>query len=230
MAAPKPKPLINLKLSTLQATSLVALGSLSLVLAFYLGMTTGKSLRSPEAELLAPLPQDGAEEEVSPEQMQFFQLADEPADEPAIDLENLSKLRERTSVLADEVNQAEVANSEATSAAEVPAPPSPSKPVAVVPSPAPAKPKPIPPKPAPSPDRTYTIQVAAYRVLKMAEDMVTRLNENGFRDAYVDKYVSPTSQVWYRVRVGKLTRGQANTEATRLKRLNFVSEANITRL
>ncbi len=228
MAASKPKPLINLKLTTLQATSLVALGTLSLVLAFYLGFTSGKSLRSPEADLLAPLPQDGAGEEVSPEQMQFFQLAEEPADEPAIDLENLSKLRERTSVLADEVNQAEV--SAQAGEAGVPAPPSPSKPVAVVPSPAPEKPKPIPPKPVPAPDRTYTIQVAAYRVLKMAEDMVTRLNENGFREAYVDKYVSQTSQVWYRVRVGKLTRGQANSEATRLKRLNFVSEANITRL
>ncbi|MGA1598586.1 MAG: SPOR domain-containing protein [bacterium] len=208
------------------------LGSLSLVIAFYLGLTTGMSLRSPEPEAAVSLSQELENQEVSAEDMQFFKLAEEAVEEPAIDLESLNKLREKTSTLTEEVTR--VATEPAPDKVEEPQPIAAKPPEREKPKPRPqpiaAKPAPAPSSPSRQADESYTIQISSNRVLENAEDTVTRLNENGVRDAYIDKYVSPSNRVLYRVRVGKMSRSTAETRAAQLKRLPFIQEANITRL
>lgn len=62
----------------------------------------------------------------------------------------------------------------------------------------------------------YTVQVFSSRRQANARELMVRLKRQGF-DAYMNQYQGADRKTWYRVRVGKLNRADAQRTADRLK-------------
>ena len=64
--------------------------------------------------------------------------------------------------------------------------------------------------------QVYTVQVFSSRQQERARKLMLRLKREGF-DAYMNQYQGPNRKNWYRVRVGKLNRADAQRMVDRLK-------------
>ncbi len=67
----------------------------------------------------------------------------------------------------------------------------------------------------------YTVQVFSSRRRANARELMLKLKKQGFV-AYLNQYQGPNRETWYRVRVGRLSRPEAERMAERLKK-----EANL---
>ena len=80
------------------------------------------------------------------------------------------------------------------------------------------------------PSSNYTVQVFSSKLRKNAEDVLNRLREKGFPDAYIHTHINQDNDVLYRVRVGKVSKNRAEDRAFELRRLNFINSVQITRI
>ena len=79
--------------------------------------------------------------------------------------------------------------------------------------------------------RTYVDQITAKKNLKDAQAFVARMIDKGY-DAYIQKAVFDTNEIWYRVRVGSYDKYNAATTASKAisKELNFSTWVDFVRL
>ena len=77
-------------------------------------------------------------------------------------------------------------------------------------------------------DTAFTIQVYASRKHENAKKLVEKLKGNGFEDAFIFKHTAGNNTL-HRVRVGKVSRSEANELANRLKNLKYIESVQITR-
>jgi cell division septation protein DedD len=97
-------------------------------------------------------------------------------------------------------------------AAPRPAQPTPQK----KPAPAAAQ-APAPPVPAPADgEGVFTVQVFSSPQQQHAQEILADLKRRGF-PAYINQFQSADNRTWYRVRVGKGTRQEADALAARLR-------------
>ena len=214
--AARPRRTLHFQLNVPAALSLLGLSAFCLAVMFYLGMVTGKSLRVPEPPLAQAPPSAGEESGQKPltkEELSFYNLGEKQADDLDLDLKKLKELREKTDPLS---------SGKTTTATAPQTPQKPQAPTASV-----TKPK--PPKPLEDQAR-YTIQVFSSRKRANAERVMAKLKRNGFPEAYINRYESADKRVLYRVRVGKLDKTKAETESLRLRQLDFIEAAQITRI
>lgn len=217
---------------------LLTLMALTGVVVFYLGVVTGKAIRDPNvtvslsAEMRAPDALQGAAD-----LRNSLALNNALKSKDSL-LEGLkvedAGLTERTRSLLDKgLKQLELR--EVTPGEKPSAPIAPNAPVSLVTTPPATKMPGQPPAntqpgntrlgtaraAAPGKGGTYTVQVFSSKVEKNARELVKRLKNRGF-SAYLNRFQSADNQVWYRVRVGRTNRAEADTLSGRLK-----SEANM---
>ena len=79
------------------------------------------------------------------------------------------------------------------------------------------------------PDGNIAVQVEAWRGVCTAEDRISLWNERDYENAYVVRHGNPeTGNVWYRIRLGRLSDpGEANQLSERVQE-NYGSEVWIT--
>ncbi len=228
-------------LSGKQLLWLSLLSFISLVICFYLGFVTGKSSRPPlESSPIAQQPEQSTDEatSLSPEKLSFFEMASsekeaETKKSPDVfSLEQLEKLKQKTSQLQEAQKLRKEKEKKSAIAATMPNPPKPvitqTKPAS--PKPAVEKKKPAPPLVEAKTVGSYTLQVFTSSDKAKAEMFVKRLKENGYLDAYLHPYTSPEKKKLYRVRVAKANKATVESLAKKLKKLDYIEHVQVTRL
>jgi len=223
---------------------LLTLMALTGVVIFYLGLTTGKALRDPNApvSLTAQVSAPGAEVTAAqPGKLAFSEAL--KGDQKAVEglrQEGQSATKRTATLLNEAHKQLELkevtpgappkapaaATAVAPAVAAAPAMPRPSHPAAALPT-APAAPRlaqPAAPRAeqpaaaaAPAEDGTlYTVQVFSSQRQDRARQLMEQLRNQGFA-AYLNRFEAADKQVWYRVRVGKTDQAGAEVLQSRLK-------------
>jgi len=232
------KKVFRIQLTVSVAVLLLTLSAFSLVAAFYLGMTTGISMqRPPESSVVDT--DISAEKPLSEEELKFFGLSEREKEQDSFDLEELSDLKKKTKELT-RTTKTPASASPAVPEAETPKVDEPESPASEqktvidqsVPVPKIAVPK-IPnnviiPLVKSNKETTYTIQVFASRKHANAKNMVEKLKQNGFKNAFIFKHTAGNKTL-YRVRVGKIERSETNNLANKLEKLKFIDSVQITR-
>lgn len=227
----------RLEMSGRTLLTLLLLLSLTGLVVFYLGVMTGKGMRDPNAPTIAataPGATPGTPgAATNPANLTFNQSLGSTAPQIEGLKTEQSKLSDNTNKLVAQAKQElELEEVSAKSTQTAPAKPAP-KPAAVPPAaakpaatvaaaPAP-KPSAVAPaakpaaKPAPamSGEGGYTVQVFSSTKQANAQDLVNTLKSKGF-PAYLNQFQADDKQVWYRVRVGKGTKPEADAMAARL--------------
>jgi len=209
-------------------TLLLTLGLLALtgVVIFALGIVTGKGMREATQPIpvVTPAPEPPAES--VPENMVALNQA---LTAPRTGVEGLAvgeASRQTEELLQRARRELTVVEVPPRGAApKAAAPKAPPAPAAARPEP-PAARAPVHPPAAPTAqagEKLYTVQVFSSRNQQNAQELMERLKEKGF-SAYLNQFQSAGKQVWYRVRVGKTSRADAEALAERLKK-----EANLGR-
>lgn len=217
----------RLQLSLPTAFIVLVLGGISLLVSFYMGMVTGQSMRQlPDTETV--IDERGLPDapDLSKEELKFFRLSEEKADQIELDLPRLDRLQQRTEEL----------NSAAQSLNDEPRPTDLLKPPPVVADTEEAAPEGEDVVGTDDQARltessaSYTVQVFSSKLRKNAEEVLNQLRDQGFPDAYIHTHINPDNSVLYRVRVGKVPKEQAEDRAFELRRLNFIDSVQITRI
>lgn len=190
-------------------TLYLLLGMLALtgVVIFSLGVVTGMGMRVPAGALpvatQSPAP---AEEEPAPPQSESLAFNEGLKKGTSPTLEGL-KINE-ASVSKQTKTLLERAGRELKLEEVQPKPP-----------PA-AKARPQPPAAAPNPPAAdterYSVQVFSSQHRENARDLMVKLKKLGF-DAYMNQFQGPDRRTWFRVRVGRTSRGGAERLAERLR-------------
>lgn len=148
----------------------------------------------------------------------------------------LEEVPVKSSLAAQSNNMAPAASKPAAPAAppavsmaaapQTPRPAAPKAAAAVAPAPKPAAPSasktaaPAAPKavtaPAAAPEGMYTVQVFSSTNQRSAQELMATLKKKGF-PAYLNQFQAEDKKTWYRVRVGKGTKAEAEALAARLK-------------
>ena len=232
------KKVFRIQLTVSVVVILLTLSALSLVAAFYLGMTTGISMqRPPESSVIDT--DISAEKPMSEEELKFFGLSESKNEQDSFDLEELRDLKKKTEELTRAPKTPD-STPPAVPKAETPkvdATESPASEQKTVIDQSVLVPKITDPK---IPDNVviplvkinkdgrYTIQVFATRKHANAKNMVDKLKQNGFKDAFIFKHTAGNKTL-YRVRVGKIERSETNNLANKLEKLKFIDSVQITR-
>jgi len=224
-------------------TVALLLGMLALtgLVVFYLGVVTGKGLRDPNQ----PAPADGAAPAPAAEAKsapaatalnqaltsQTGQIEGLKKDESAANQQTqqlLSRAKQQIEMEEVPAKPAPPANSAATAqpAPQKKAAP-PAKPAAAKPAAArPAAAKPAPPVPA---GEAYTVQVFSSPQRQSAQDVVSDLKSKGF-PAYINAFQAADRRTWYRVRVGKGSKQEAETVAAKLRQQSTLQDLRVLKL
>ena len=236
MPESKGNKVFRIQLTVSVVVLLLTLSAFSLVAAFYLGMTTGISMQRPPEGSVADT-DISADKPLSEEELKFFGLSDRKKDQDSFDMEELRDLKKKTTELTKATKTPDSASPKVpkTETPTVKAPDSPaseqktvvkkSVPKTVVPK----KPDNVKiPVVKSKKDATYTIQVLASRKHANAKNLLEKLKQNGFKDAFIFKHTAGNKTL-YRVRVGKIKRSETNNLANKLKELKFIDSVQVTR-
>jgi len=236
MPESKGNKVFRIQLTVSVVVLLLTLSAFSLVAAFYLGMTTGISMQRPPEGSVADT-DISADKPLSEEELKFFGLSERKKDQDSFDMEELRDLKKKTTELTKATKTPDSASPKVpkTETPTVKAPDSPaseqktvvkkSVPKTVVPK----KPDNVKiPVVKSKKDATYTIQVLASRKHANAKNLLEKLKQNGFKDAFIFKHTAGNKTL-YRVRVGKIKRSETNNLANKLKELKFIDSVQVTR-
>ena len=238
MPESKGKKVFRIQLTVSVVVLLLTLSAFSLVAAFYLGMTTGISMQRPPEGSVADT-DISADKPLSEEELKFFGLSERKKDQDSFDMEELRDLKKKTTELTKATKTLDSASPKVpkTETPIVKAPDSPASEQKTVvkksvPVPKTAAPK-LPKKTKitevkSKKDATYTIQVFASRKHANAKNLLEKLKQNGFKDAFIFKHTAGNKTL-YRVRVGKIKRSETNNLANKLKELKFINSVQVTR-
>ena len=232
------KKVFRIQLTLSVVVLLLTLSAFSLVAAFYLGMTTGISMQRPPEGSVADT-DISADKPLSEEELKFFGLSERKKDQDSFDMEELRDLKKKTTELTKATKTPDSASPKVpkTETPTVKAPDSPaSEQKTVVKKSVPVPKTVVPKKPdnvkipvvKSKKDATYTIQVLASRKHANAKNLVEKLKQNGFKDAFIFKHTAGNKTL-YRVRVGKIKRSETNNLANKLKELKFIDSVQVTR-
>ena len=233
MPESKGKKVFRIQLTVSVVVLLLTLSAFSLVAAFYLGMTTGISMQRPPEGSVADT-DISADKPLSEEELKFFGLSERKKDQDSFDMEELRDLKKKTTELTKATKTPDSASPKVpkTETPTVKAPDSPAseqKTVVKKSVPVPKKPDNVKiPVVKSKKDATYTIQVLASRKHANAKNLVEKLKQNGFKDAFIFKHTAGNKTL-YRVRVGKIKRSETNNLANKLKELKFINSVQVTR-
>ncbi len=238
MPESKGKKVFRIQLTLSVVVLLLTLSAFSLVAAFYLGMTTGISMQRPPEGSVADT-DISADKPLSEEELKFFGLSERKKDQDPFDMEELRDLKKKTTELTKATKTPDSASPKVpkTETPTVKAPDSPaSEQKTVVKKSVPVPKTVVPKKPdnvkipvvKSKKDATYTIQVFASRKHANAKNLLEKLKQNGFKDAFIFKHTAGNKTL-YRVRVGKIKRSETNNLANKLKELKFIDSVQVTR-
>jgi cell division septation protein DedD len=238
MPESKGKKVFRIQLTVSVVVLLLTLSAFSLVAAFYLGMTTGISMQRPPEGSVANT-DISADKPLSEEELKFFGLSERKKDQDSFDMEELRDLKKKTTELTKATKTPDSASPKVpkTETPTVKAPDSPaSEQKTVVKKSVPVPKTVVPKKPdnvkipvvKSKKDATYTIQVFASRKHANAKNLLEKLKQNGFKDAFIFKHTAGNKTL-YRVRVGKIKRSETNNLANKLKELKFIDSVQVTR-
>ncbi|HIA33720.1 MAG TPA: SPOR domain-containing protein [Candidatus Lambdaproteobacteria bacterium] len=238
MPESKGKKVFRIQLTLSVVVLLLTLSAFSLVAAFYLGMTTGISMQRPPEGSVADT-DISADKPLSEEELKFFGLSERKKDQDSFDMEELRDLKKKTTELTKATKTPDSASPKVpkTETPTVKAPDSPaSEQKTVVKKSVPVPKTVVPKKPdnvkipvvKSKKDATYTIQVFASRKHANAKNLLEKLKQNGFKDAFIFKHTAGNKTL-YRVRVGKIKRSETNNLANKLKELKFIDSVQVTR-
>jgi len=238
MPESKGKKVFRIQLTVSVVVLLLTLSAFSLVAAFYLGMTTGISMQRPPEGSVADT-DISADKPLSEEELKFFGLSERKKDQDSFDMEELRDLKKKTTELTKATKTPDSASPKVpkTETPTVKAPDSPaSEQKTVVKKSVPVPKTVVPKKPdnvkipvvKSKKDATYTIQVFASRKHANAKNLLEKLKQNGFKDAFIFKHTAGNKTL-YRVRVGKIKRSETNNLANKLKELKFINSVQVTR-
>ena len=238
MPESKGKKVFRIQLTVSVVVLLLTLSTFSLVAAFYLGMTTGISMQRPPEGSVADT-DISADKPLSEEELKFFGLSERKKDQDSFDMEELRDLKKKTTELTKATKTPDSASPKVpkTETPTVKAPDSPaSEQKTVVKKSVPVPKTVVPKKPdnvkipvvKSKKDATYTIQVFASRKHANAKNLLEKLKQNGFKDAFIFKHTAGNKTL-YRVRVGKIKRSETNNLANKLKELKFIDSVQVTR-
>ncbi|SUZ76663.1 uncharacterized protein METZ01_LOCUS29517 [marine metagenome] len=238
MPESKGKKVFRIQLTVSVVVLLLTLSAFSLVAAFYLGMTTGISMQRPPEGSVADT-DISADKPLSEEELKFFGLSERKKDQDSFDMEELRDLKKKTTELTKATKTPDSASPKVpkTETPTVKAPDSPaSEQKTVVKKSVPVPKTVVPKKPdnvkipvvKSKKDATYTIQVFASRKHANAKNLLEKLKQNGFKDAFIFKHTAGNKTL-YRVRVGKIKRSETNNLANKLKELKFIDSVQVTR-
>ncbi len=238
MPESKGNKVFRIQLTVSVVVLLLTLSAFSLVAAFYLGMTTGISMQRPPEGSVADT-DISADKPLSEEELKFFGLSERKKDQDSFDMEELRDLKKKTTELTKATKTPDSASPKVpkTETPTVKAPDSPaSEQKTVVKNSVPVPKTIVPKKPdnvkipvvKSKKDATYTIQVFASRKHANAKNLLEKLKQNGFKDAFIFKHTAGNKTL-YRVRVGKIKRSETNNLANKLKELKFINSVQVTR-
>ncbi len=238
MPESKGNKVFRIQLTVSVVVLLLTLSAFSLVAAFYLGMTTGISMQRPPEGSVANT-DISADKPLSDEELKFFGLSERKKDQDSFDMEELRDLKKKTTELTKATKTPDSASPKVpkTETPTVEAPDSPAseqktvvkKSVPVLKTVVPKKPDNVKiPVVKSKKDATYTIQVLASRKHANAKNLLEKLKQNGFIDAFIFKHTAGNKTL-YRVRVGKIKRSETNNLANKLKELKFINSVQVTR-
>ena len=238
MPESKGKKVFRIQLTVSVVVLLLTLSAFSLVAAFYLGMTTGISMQRPPEGSVADT-DISADKPLSEEELKFFGLSERKKDQDSFDMEELRDLKKKTTELTKATKTPDSASPKVpkTETPTVKAPDSPaSEQKTVVKKSVPVPKTVVPKKPdnvkipvvKSKKDATYTIQVFASRKHANAKNLLEKLKQNGFKDAFIFKHTAGNKTL-YRVRVGKIKRSETKNLANKLKELKFIDSVQVTR-
>ena len=238
MPESKGNKVFRIQLTVSVVVLLLTLSAFSLVAAFYLGMTTGISMQRPPEGSVADT-DISADKPLSEEELKFFGLSERKKDQDSFDMEELRDLKKKTTELTKATKTPDSASPKVpkTETPSVKAPDSPaSEQKTVVKKSVPVPKTVVPKKPdnvkipvvKSKKDATYTIQVFASRKHANAKNLLEKLKQNGFKDAFIFKHTAGNKTL-YRVRVGKIKRSETNNLANKLKELKFINSVQVTR-
>ena len=233
MPESKGNKVFRIQLTVSVVVLLLTLSAFSLVAAFYLGMTTGISMQRPPEGSVADT-DISADKPLSEEELKFFGLSERKKDQDSVDMEELRDLQKKTTELTKATKTPDSASPKVpkTETPTVKAPDSPAseqKTVVKKSVPVPKKPDKVKiPVVKSKKDATYTIQVLASRKHANAKNLLEKLKQNGFKDAFIFKHTAGNKTL-YRVRVGKIKRSETNNLANKLKELKFINSVQVTR-
>ena len=238
MPESKGKKVFRIQLTVSVVVLLLTLSAFSLVAAFYLGMTTGISMQRPPEGSVADT-DISADNPLSEEELKFFGLSERKKDQDSFDMEELRDLKKKTTELTKATKTQDSASPKVPKT-KIPTVKAPDSPVSEqktvvkksVPVPKTSAPK-IPEKTKitvvkSKKDATYTIQVFASRKHANAKNLLEKLKQNGFKDAFIFKHTAGNKTL-YRVRVGKIKRSETNNLVNKLKELKFIDSVQVTR-
>lgn len=232
-----------------------ALSVMSLGVSFYLGLATGNSLRLPANNTVLqvsgggfPLQTDNIKTSgqsvatLTPEQLGFFNKLDEEGrsqkNKTVISAEKLAEITKTTSRLQQEVSKNEDAlNTEGNDAVLrlkkiEKTPKSPEKKInnninTSVSSNTTRRPATLVQAKQVG---VFTLQVFTSSNKKKAEELVKRLIESGYLEAYLQSFENSEKKVLYRVRVAKTDRSSVESIADKIKKLSYIEHVQIRRL
>ncbi len=238
MPESKGNKVFRIQLTVSVVVLLLTLSAFSLVAAFYLGMTTGISMQRPPEGSVADT-DISADKPLSEEELKFFGLSERKKDQDSFDMEELRDLKKKTTELTKATKTPDSASPKVpkTETPTVKAPDSPASEQKTVVKKSVPVPKTVVPKRPDNvkipvvkskKDATYTIQVFASRKHANAKNLLEKLKQNGFKDAFIFKHTAGNKTL-YRVRVGKIKRSETNNLANKLKELKFINSVQVTR-
>ena len=238
MPESKGKKVFRIQLTVSVVVLLLTLSAFSLVAAFYLGMTTGISMQGPPVGTVADT-DISADKPLSEEELKFFGLSERKKDQDSFNMEELRDLKKKTTELTKATKTQDSASPKVpkTETPTVKAPDSPASEQKTVVKKSVPVPKTVVPKKLDNvknpvvkskKDATYTIQVLASRKHANAKNLLEKLKQKGFKDAFIFKH-SAGNKTLYRVRVGKIKRSETKKLANKLKELKFIDSVQVTR-
>lgn len=190
-------------------TILLMVGMMALtgLVIFALGMVTGMGMRDPGgalpvASLASPVPVK-SEPVPPPESLAFNKGVD--AREPTIEglKQKEAQASGQTDLLLKRAERELKLEEISVTRPKAPSNPPKNKPAARASNP-------------PAAGELYTVQVFSSRHQERARDLMLRLKRQGF-DAYMNQYQGANRENWFRVRVGKMNRADAQRMKGRLK-------------
>lgn len=235
----------RLEMSGRTLLTLLSLLTLTGLVVFYLGVVTGKGLRDPNTPVVASATAPGAAGApaagTDPTSLTFNKALSSPTPQIEGLKSDQTKLSENTDKLVAQARQqleleevpaksaltaspAKLAAAKTAPAPAALAPKSapsvaaaaPAKPAAVAMKPAPVAAKPPVAAPAAMGNGAYTVQVFSSTKQANASELMASLKKKGF-PAYLNQYQDENKQTWYRVRVGKGSKAEADAMAAKLK-------------
>ena len=238
----------RLEMAGRTAALLLGLLALTGLVIFYLGVLTGKGLRDPNApasaDATAPAADSGLKPGVTPTALnhaltaQNGQIEGLKSDESSANQQTQQLLSRAKQELALE----EVAPKPATAA--TPSPTSKST-TQSTPKPAPAQPAaPAAPQSKPgqaaarsahpaasatSAEGGYTVQVFSSPQQQSAQEIASDLKKKGF-PAYINQFQAADKRIWFRVRVGKGSRQEAESLAGKIRQSSTLQDLRVLKL